>query len=55
MHACMIDDRYPDVPDYVDFAFITARAAAPEGVKLFYNDYDVAANASWTLGKADRM
>merc|ERR1711937_808934 len=30
---------YPDVPDYVDVCFQAAREAAPEGVKLFYNDY----------------
>lgn len=32
---------YPDVPDYIDVAFSTARAAFPKGVKLFYNDYGI--------------
>ena len=33
--------RYPDVPDFVWVAFKAARAAAPKGVKLFYNDYSI--------------
>lgn len=33
---------YPAVPDYIDLAFKAARAAAPPGVKLFYNDYNIA-------------
>lgn len=33
---------YPAIPDVVDFAFTTARAAASKGVKLFYNDYNIA-------------
>jgi endo-1,4-beta-xylanase len=32
-------DWYPDVPDYIDVAFTTARKAFGDGVKLFYNDY----------------
>lgn len=34
-------DWYPDVPDYIDVAFTTARAAFPKNVKLFYNDYNI--------------
>jgi len=30
---------YPDVPDYIDVCFTAAREAAPQGTKLFYNDY----------------
>lgn len=32
---------YPDVPDYIDVMFTAAREAAPKGVKLFYNDYNI--------------
>ena len=35
-------DWYPDVPNFVWIAFSAARAAAPPGVKLFYNDYAIA-------------
>ena len=34
---------YPDLPDYVDFAFKTAREANSD-VKLFYNDYNIASS-----------
>jgi len=32
-------DWYPDVPDYIDLAFNSARVAFGSKVKLFYNDY----------------
>lgn len=48
-------NRYPDVPDYVDFAFKTARTVAAPHVKLFYNDYNVGSATGWSQAKSDRM
>lgn len=45
---------YPDVPDYVDVAFRTAREADPK-VKLFYNDYNVSASEGYMVGKSQRV
>ena len=45
------DPWMPKVPDFMDQAFHMARKAAPEGVKLFYNDY----NANWINEKSDRV
>ena len=47
--------RYPAVPDYVDFAFTTARAAGGDEVKLFYNDYNVASSLGFSQAKSDKM
>ena len=33
---------YPSVPDYIEVALQAARISAPAGVKLFYNDYNIA-------------
>ena len=41
MYVSLLFRRYPDVPDFVWVAFKAARAAAPKGVKLFYNDYSI--------------
>jgi endo-1,4-beta-xylanase len=46
---------YPAVPDSVDVAFREARSAAPAGVKLFYNDYNVASSAGWSKCKSDKL
>ena len=35
------NDWYPDVPDYVDLAFRTARKEFGESIKLFLNDYHI--------------
>lgn len=43
------------MPDYVDFAFTTARAAGGDGLKLFYNDYNVASSAGFSEAKSDKM
>lgn len=48
-------DWYPDVPDFVDVAFTTARAAFPKGVKLFYNDYNIASSSGRSKTKSDRV
>lgn len=45
------DPWMPAVPDFMDRAFHMARKAAPEDVKLFYNDY----NANWINEKSDRV
>jgi endo-1,4-beta-xylanase len=36
------NDWYPQVKDYVDLAFTKAGASRANGVKLFYNDYNIA-------------
>ena len=45
---------YPDVPDYLPFAFETARAACPD-CALFYNDYSIASMYGWSSGKSDAV
>jgi len=45
---------YPDIPDYVDFAFQTAKAANPT-VKLFYNDYNIASSTGFSQQKSDKV
>jgi len=44
-----------NVPNYVDVAFKAAKAAAPDGVKLFYNDYNIASASSWSKKKSDAV
>jgi endo-1,4-beta-xylanase len=48
-------DWYPDVPNYIDVAFTTARTAFPQSVKLFYNDYNIASSTGWSSVKSDRV
>ena len=45
---------YPDVPNYVDIAFETARGANPN-TKLFYNDYDIYSMKGPTANKANAV
>lgn len=45
---------YPDVPDFVDVAFQTAREACPT-CKLFYNDYSIASSQGWSSDKSDAV
>jgi len=45
---------YPDIPDYVDFAFKTARSVNPT-MKLFYNDYNIASATGWSQDKSQRV
>lgn len=45
---------YPDVPDYIDVAFKAARTAAPNGVKLFYNDYNIGSSTGWSQKKSQK-
>jgi len=45
---------YPDVPDFVDVAFQTAKAANPS-VKLFYNDYNIGSATGWSQAKSDKV
>jgi endo-1,4-beta-xylanase len=45
---------YPDVPDFIDVAFQTARAANPS-VKLFYNDYNIGSATGWSQAKSDKV
>lgn len=45
---------YPDVPDYVDLAYLTAHEVNPN-VKLFYSEYNADSAAGWQKQKADNV
>ena len=51
---------YPDIPNYVDLAFLWAKNATQSqkngnSVKLFYNDYDIIMSKSWMKTKSDAV
>ena len=51
---------YPDIPNYVDLAFMWAKNATMAKqngnvVKLFYNDYNILYSSSWMQQKSDAV